>query len=163
MQKVKIIFTIGVGQDTNGNELSSATCKELQTKTFQTIATLYGGYTAKETIGGWVNEGKLIEEKSLQIEVLTETPNIETVTRQAETVAFSLCALWNQNCIVLEIQQTSFDFIYQTIAKADDFEEMEDFMGYSHVNEMTEEEAREWEELDEFVETLKAKKDASNN
>lgn len=117
MKKFKIVFTIGIGLDAQNNEISFLTYKELSNKTFKAIASTYGGYTAKETVGGWVDgEGNLIEEKSLQVESLIEVSDIETATRQAETIAFSLCALWNQQCVVCEVQETNFNFINQSIS-----------------------------------------------
>lgn len=116
MEKIKIIFTIGTSFDSSNKPISHQAFEMLQHKTFQTLATLYGGYTSTITNGGWIDDNKrLVNDASLQIQVLTETPNLETVTRQAKTLAFSLCALWDQNCIVLEIQETNFSFISQTI------------------------------------------------
>lgn len=114
--EIKIIFTIGIGLDANNNEISFLQYKELSAKTFKAVAMSYGGYTAKETLGGWIdNEGNLIEEKSLQVECLFETNDIETATRQAELLAFSLCALWNQQCVVCEVFETNFNFISQQV------------------------------------------------
>lgn len=115
--KVKIIFTIGIGLDAQNNEISFLTYKELSTKTFKLLAKTYGGYTAKETLGGWIDDnGNLIEEKSLQIECLHETDNhIDQTHIQANHIGFTLASLWNQQCVVVETQFTDFNFISQDV------------------------------------------------
>lgn len=117
MAKIKIIFTIGIGLDAQNNEISSLTYKELSTKTFTLLAKAYGGYTAKETLGGWVDDkGNLIEEKSLQIECLHETDqHIDQIRIQANHLGFALASLWNQQCVVVETQFTDFNFISQSL------------------------------------------------
>jgi len=128
--KVKIIFTIGIGLDAQNNEISYLTYKELSTKTFKAVAKAFGGYTAKETLGGWIDDnGNLIEEKSLQIECLHEiemSNALEVATREAEILAFSLCALWNQYCVVCEIQETNFSFVSQYLTQEGEKGDLED-------------------------------------
>lgn len=113
--KYKITFTIGTGFDAQNNPIKNT--DELRLKTFKLLAQTYGGYTAIDTLGRWIDGGgNLIEENSLKIECLYETSSdITEVKRQAQLVAFTLCSLWNQNCIVCEVVSASFDFITQEI------------------------------------------------
>ena len=109
----KVTFIIGKGFEKDGTPIVPHIQENRTKQTFKAVAKAFGGYTATHCFGGWIDDkGELVEETSLKIECLTDIPNVQSIS---ETLAFSFAALWNQDCVVLEISNTEYSFISQKV------------------------------------------------
>lgn len=107
----RITITAGTGQDRNGRDIDP---QELQTALAGIRATLagaFGGYTERETYGGWINDaGELVTEPGRQWVALTDKPAREA-DPAAEAVAEYVRAMLKQEAVVLETETVHGRFI----------------------------------------------------
>jgi hypothetical protein len=75
------------------------------------VAARFGGYSSHEIAGGWIGaDGKLAQERSLCLSVLTDTPDAEAVPRLSEIIAMAK-ALLRQESVGLTRTELRFSFV----------------------------------------------------
>ncbi len=99
MAQHKVTFAIGTGQDKDGNSLAYR-LPEMKQFALKTTAELFGGYSATEGRGGWIHEGKLIEETNLVVVVFTDLSRIMIVDH-----ARTLATTFNQTSVLVAIEE----------------------------------------------------------
>lgn len=106
---IRITFTIGIGKDKDGREISPAERVLFTKRACAMVAREFGGYTATTAVGGWVApNGELIEEESLVISAVTETPgNYEA----AKELAKVFKGLFNQACVMVTREVVNREFV----------------------------------------------------
>jgi hypothetical protein len=101
-----VTFTIGQGLDASNSPINDLPAKRHEA--LSDIATTFGGYTAHDSIGGWMHDGKLIEEPSLAVDVMTDAPQA-SITAEAERLA----VLFNQSAVMLTEDSANVAFVEQ--------------------------------------------------
>lgn len=111
----KITITAGITQDRDGNSIHDSLSKLQRIR--NKMAREFGGYTETSTYGGWINpKGELVEEIGRQFVILADTvPGVYGKAHKlAEFVSFEL----NQDSVILEVVETSANFINQPPANS---------------------------------------------
>ena len=101
----RITFTIGTEKRWNGKPIFRDVAKTWSRQACLSVARIFGGYTATEATGGWVDEnGKLIEERSLVIvgDDLSGHVTEETING----LAAHLRDLFGQECVLVSVVET---------------------------------------------------------
>lgn len=102
-----VTFTIGQGLDAHNAPIADLPAK--RHAALSDIARQFGGYTAHDSIGGWMHDGALIEEPSLQVDVMTDASE-QAITAEASHLA----ALFNQSAVMTSEEPTNVAFVEQT-------------------------------------------------
>lgn len=106
-----VTFTIGQGLDASNNPIVDVATKRHDA--LQDIARTFGGYTAHDSMGGWIHDGALIEEPSLAVDVMTDAPE-STIHHEAQYLA----ALFNQSAVMVAEDSANVAFVEQTTKAA---------------------------------------------
>lgn len=99
-----VTFTIGQGLDASNRPIADLSAK--RTAALTDIARTFGGYTAHDSMGGWLHNGELIEEPSLAVDVMTDAPEA-TITAEASHLA----ALFNQSAVMVSEDTANVTFV----------------------------------------------------
>ena len=107
----RITFTAGIGEDGNGRPLDPQELTQALAAIRAGIAHTFGGYTERETFGGWINSaGELVTEPGRQWIALTDKP-----AREADTLAHRLAdrirGLLRQQSVMLESETVFGRFV----------------------------------------------------
>lgn len=106
-----VTFTIGQGLDASNHPITDLATK--RHAALSDIARTFGGYTAHDASGGWMHDGALIEEPSLQVDVNTDAPEA-TIKHEAEVLA----VLFNQSAVMVAEDTANVAFVEQTTKAA---------------------------------------------
>ena len=104
-----VTFTIGQGLDASDRPIADLATKRHDALT--DIARTFGGYTAHDSIGGWMHNGALIEEPSLAVDVMTDAPESD-ITREAQRLA----VLFDQSAVMTTEEPANVAFVEQSSA-----------------------------------------------
>lgn len=106
----KVTFAIGIGFDKHGKHIEAYRREKKIIDTYRALAESFGGYSANEVSGGWINpEGELVTENSLVIDIYTDAAP-EVIRDTAEWLA----TLFNQESVMVAIQPVeSLTFVPQ--------------------------------------------------
>lgn len=106
-----VTFTIGQGLDASNHPIADLSSKRQRALT--DIAQTFGGYTAHDSIGGWMHDGQLIEEPSLAVDVMTDAPE-SAITAEASKLA----SIFNQSAVMVAEDTANVAFVEQTTKPA---------------------------------------------
>lgn len=99
----RITFTIGTEKRWNGKSIFRDAAETWKRQACLSVAKVYGGYTATEAKGGWVNgAGELVEETTL---VITAVNPAGLPDDTAVTLAEHLRDLFGQEAVLLTIEE----------------------------------------------------------
>lgn len=97
----RITITAGTGEDRNGQALDAQTVTQALASIRAKLAHTFGGYTERETLGGWINSaGTLVTEPGRQWIALTDKPARDADPLAEDVAAFVRDALLQQSVMV---------------------------------------------------------------
>ena len=110
----RITITAGIGEDRNGSPLDGQEVTQALANIRATVARIFGGYTERETLGGWINSaGELVTEPGRQWIALTAKP-----AREADELAYALADhvrdMLRQQSVMLESETVFGRFVEAT-------------------------------------------------
>lgn len=107
----RITITAGIGEDRHGRALDAQTLAQAFAGIRATIAQAFGGYTERDTLGGWINgAGELVTEPGKQWIALASKPARE-VDDAAHALADYVRDVLNQQSVMLETETVFGRFI----------------------------------------------------
>lgn len=103
---MRITYHIGTEKKWNGKSISQDCQVTFKKQAFLSIAKVFGGYTAVEGLGGWVDDnGELVQEKCLVITVVTKDFASVSDLRTARELAEHLRDLFGQASVLMTMDQ----------------------------------------------------------
>lgn len=107
----RITITAGVGEDRNGRPLDAQHLAQAYAGIRAKLAHAFGGYTERETYGGWINDaGELVTEPGRQWIALTDMP-ARDADPAADAVAEYVRGQLNQASVMLETETVYGRFV----------------------------------------------------
>jgi len=107
----RITITAGIGEDRHGHAIDPQALQTALAGIRATLAGAFGGYTERETYGGWINDtGELVTEPGRQWVALTDMAAREA-DPAAEAVAEYVRDVLKQASVVLETETVHGRFI----------------------------------------------------
>ena len=119
----RITITAGTGEDASGQPLDAGEVAQAVAGIRGTLARMFGGYTERETVGGWINSaGELVTEPGRQWIALTNKPAREADPLAYEVADYARDAL-RQASVMLETETVYGRFIESgaTVTAAESF------------------------------------------
>lgn len=103
----RLTITAGTGEDRHGSTIAPHALARALATIRGELATLFGGFTETQAIGGWVNpEGRMVMEPSARWIALADTITEETARR----VALEVGRVLNQAAVVWELETIAAGF-----------------------------------------------------
>ncbi len=103
-----LTFGVGVGQDKHGANLPQHFVEKSIYLAIEHMSIRFGGCFVVRGDGGWVDRGKLIEEKGIQISIHSEGP---IDLPDAELAGDYLRELFRQKVVLMSIHTAAVKFV----------------------------------------------------